>query len=123
MEAVVHLELLLEAEGLLIEERTAHASSPRGKIGFAPPRSKSRNASAVPFGPCAEAELCSCSLQNRACGSRQYGCAGVVPLTGGEKTLSIIPFCEMVDEAIFRRLSHGCPWVARWTTTTSVTQP
>jgi hypothetical protein len=28
MEAVVHLELLLEAEGLLIEERTAHASSP-----------------------------------------------------------------------------------------------
>jgi len=26
MEAVVHLELLLEAEGLLIEERTAHAS-------------------------------------------------------------------------------------------------
>jgi hypothetical protein len=111
-----------KAEGLLIEERTAHASSP-GKIGFAPPRSKSRNASAVPFGPCAEAELCSCSLQNRACGSRKYGCAGVVPLTGGEKTLSIIPFCEMVDEAIFRRLSHGCPWVARWTTTTSVTQP
>ncbi len=28
MEAVVHLELLLEAEGLLIEERTAHASPP-----------------------------------------------------------------------------------------------
>ena len=28
MEAVVHLELLLEAEGLLIEERTAHASAP-----------------------------------------------------------------------------------------------
>jgi hypothetical protein len=28
MEAVVHLELLLEAEGLLIEERPAHASSP-----------------------------------------------------------------------------------------------
>ena len=28
MEAVVHLELILEAEGLLIEERTAHASSP-----------------------------------------------------------------------------------------------
>src|SRR6266567_642368 len=28
MEAVVHLEVLLEAEGLLIEERTAHASSP-----------------------------------------------------------------------------------------------
>src|SRR4051794_35213116 len=27
MEAVVHLELLLEAEGLLIEERLAHASS------------------------------------------------------------------------------------------------
>ena len=27
MEAVVHLELLLEAEGLLIEERTAHASA------------------------------------------------------------------------------------------------
>jgi hypothetical protein len=26
MEAVVHLELLLEAEGLLIEERTAYAS-------------------------------------------------------------------------------------------------
>jgi len=26
MEAVVHLELLLEAEGLLIEERPAHAS-------------------------------------------------------------------------------------------------
>ncbi len=25
---LVHLELLLEAEGLLIEERTAHASSP-----------------------------------------------------------------------------------------------
>src|SRR6266446_1201561 len=35
MEAVVHLELLL----------------PPGKIGFAPPRSKSRNAGAVPFGP------------------------------------------------------------------------
>src|SRR6266496_491478 len=31
MEAVVHLELLLEAEGLLIEERTAHASSPRAR--------------------------------------------------------------------------------------------
>ena len=28
MEAVVHLELLLEAEGLLIEERPAHASTP-----------------------------------------------------------------------------------------------
>jgi hypothetical protein len=28
MEAVVYLELLLEAEGLLIEERTAHASPP-----------------------------------------------------------------------------------------------
>jgi hypothetical protein len=28
MEAVVQLELLLEAEGLLIEERTAHASAP-----------------------------------------------------------------------------------------------
>ena len=28
MEAAVHLELLLEAEGLLIEERTAHASAP-----------------------------------------------------------------------------------------------
>ena len=28
MEAVVHLELLLEAEGLLIEERTTHASPP-----------------------------------------------------------------------------------------------
>ena len=28
METVVHLELLLEAEGLLIEERTAHASAP-----------------------------------------------------------------------------------------------
>jgi hypothetical protein len=28
MEATVHLELLLEAEGLLAEERTAHASSP-----------------------------------------------------------------------------------------------
>ena len=28
MEAVVHLELLLEAEGLLIEERTAPASLP-----------------------------------------------------------------------------------------------
>jgi hypothetical protein len=28
MEAVVRLELLLEAEGLLIEERPAHASSP-----------------------------------------------------------------------------------------------
>src|SRR6266566_4486200 len=50
MEAVVHLELLLEAEGLLIEERTAHAS-PLGKIGFAPPRSKSRNVGAVSFGP------------------------------------------------------------------------
>ena len=56
MEAVVHLELLLEAEGLLIEERTAHAS-PLGKIGFAPPRSKSRNAGAVPFGPCAEVDF------------------------------------------------------------------
>jgi hypothetical protein len=28
MEAVVHLELLLEAEGLLVEERTAYASPP-----------------------------------------------------------------------------------------------
>ena len=28
MEAVVHFEILLEAEGLLIEERAAHASSP-----------------------------------------------------------------------------------------------
>jgi hypothetical protein len=28
MEAVVQLEVLLEAEGLLIEERTAHASAP-----------------------------------------------------------------------------------------------
>jgi hypothetical protein len=28
MEAVVHLELLLEAEGLLIEEKPAHASFP-----------------------------------------------------------------------------------------------
>jgi hypothetical protein len=28
MEAVVHLELLLEAEGLLIEERTTHAAPP-----------------------------------------------------------------------------------------------
>ena len=28
MEAVVHLELLLEAEGLLSEEGTAHASLP-----------------------------------------------------------------------------------------------
>ena len=28
MEAVVRLEVLLEAEGLLIEERTAHASAP-----------------------------------------------------------------------------------------------
>jgi hypothetical protein len=28
MEAVVHLELLLEAKGLLIEERPAHASPP-----------------------------------------------------------------------------------------------
>src|SRR6266404_4632897 len=37
MEAVVHLELLLEAEGLLIEERPAPAS-PLGKIGFAPPK-------------------------------------------------------------------------------------
>src|SRR6266699_4005550 len=37
MEAVVHLELILEAEGLLIEERTAHAS-PLGKIGFARPK-------------------------------------------------------------------------------------
>ncbi len=33
MEAVVRLELLLEAEGLLIEERTAHAS-PLGQNRF-----------------------------------------------------------------------------------------
>ena len=33
MEAVVHLELLLEAEGLLIEEKTAHAS-PDGQDRF-----------------------------------------------------------------------------------------
>jgi hypothetical protein len=31
MEAVVHLELLLEAEGLLIEERTVHASPPEDR--------------------------------------------------------------------------------------------
>src|SRR6266508_1647079 len=63
MEAVVHLELLLEAEGLLIEERTAHAS-PLGKIGFAPPRSKSRNVGhgAVRSGAARKARLCICSL-------------------------------------------------------------
>jgi hypothetical protein len=33
MEAVVHLELLLEAEGQLIEERTSHAS-PAGQNQF-----------------------------------------------------------------------------------------
>jgi hypothetical protein len=33
MEAVVHLELLLEAEGLLIEERTARGS-PSGQDRF-----------------------------------------------------------------------------------------
>ena len=33
MEAVVHLELFLEAEGLLIEEKTAHAS-PDGQDRF-----------------------------------------------------------------------------------------
>jgi hypothetical protein len=35
MEAVVHLELLLEAEGLLMGERPAHAFLPLGRIGFA----------------------------------------------------------------------------------------
>jgi hypothetical protein len=32
MEAVVQLELLLEAEGLLIEERTVHASPPADRF-------------------------------------------------------------------------------------------
>ena len=43
MEAEVHLELLLEAEGLLLR-RDQLTLLPLGKIGFAPLRSNSRNA-------------------------------------------------------------------------------
>src|SRR5262245_36505897 len=60
MEAVVHLELLLEAEGLLIEERPAPAS-PWARSVSRRLRSKSRNAGAVR--PLRGSELCSCSLQ------------------------------------------------------------
>src|SRR5258707_2218621 len=51
MEAVVHLELLLEAGGLLIEKGTAYASPPRQDPSRAPQSLGSRGGRTVPSDP------------------------------------------------------------------------